>query len=165
MTGLLCTTEAWTCASLGDYNQMAQCLDEAASLTGMPGSLFGTAELSGMAGACFEALATRSSPPNKAAYVAQAEGYIREALRLRDGYYARSRVLDLAGLANVRLLQDEPDEAMRTASEALSVATALRSGRAARRVHQVAIRALEQYPGVPAVTGFAELVRSRLPVA
>ncbi len=165
MTGLLCTTEALTCASLGDYDQMAQCLDVAGSLTGSPGSLFGAAELSGMAGACFEVLAARSGPPRRAAYVARAEGRILEALRLRDGYYARSRVLDLAGLANVRLLQGEPDEAMRNASEALDVAAALRSGRAARRMHQLAIRALEQYPGVPAVAGFAELVRSRLPVA
>jgi hypothetical protein len=165
MTGLLCTTEAWTCASLGDYDQMATCLDKAASFTGVPGSLFGTAEFSGMAGACFEVLATRCSPPRKDAYVARAQEYILEALRLRDRYYARSRVLDLAGLANVRLLQGEPEEAMHTASEALDAATALRSERAARRVHRLAITALEQYPGVPAVAGFAELVRSRLPVA
>jgi hypothetical protein len=165
MTALLCTTQAWTCATLGDYEQMAPCLEQAASHAGGPGSLFGTAELAGMAGACFEALAARSSPPHQAAHIARAEAQITDALRLRDGYYARSRVLDLVGLANVRLMQGEPEEAMRAGSQALDAATALRSDRAARRVHKLAIRALDVYPHVPAVAHLADAVRSRLPIA
>ncbi len=74
-------------------------------------------------------------------------------------------VLDLAGLANVRLSQGEPHEAMRTAADALETAAPLRSGRAARRVHALAICALEQFPQVPEVADFADEVRSRLPVA
>jgi tetratricopeptide (TPR) repeat protein len=165
MTALLYTTDAWTCATLGDYGQMALCLEEAAALTGSLGSLFGAAELAGIAGACYETLASRVRQPEQASHLAQAEACITEALRLRDPFYARSRVLDLAGLANVRLGQGEPEEAMRTASRALITAAGLRSDRAARRVHSLAIRALDLYPAAPAVTEFAELVRSRLPVA
>ena len=165
MTALLCTTQAWTCAALGDYEQMAPCLEQAAANAGGPGSLFGTAELAGMAGACHEALAARSNPPHRATHIARAAAHITDALRLRDGYYARSRVLDLAGLANVRLLQGEPEEAAQAGTQAIDAATALRSDRAARRVHTLAIRALDQYPGVPAVADLADAVRSRLPIA
>lgn len=79
--------------------------------------------------------------------------------------YARSRALDLAGLANVRLCQGEPGEAVRVAAEALTTAAGIRSGRAARRVHSLAIRALSAYPRIPEVAEFADMVRSRLPVA
>jgi hypothetical protein len=164
MTAMLYTTEAWTCAVLGDYDQMASCLDRAAELAGEPGSLFGAAELAGISGACFETLATRSPKPQRAAYAEQADRHITQALELRQTFYARSRVLDLAGLANVRLCQDEPSEAIRTAGRALESAAALRSGRASRRVHALAIRALDQYPGNHEVADFAEMVRSRLPV-
>ena len=164
MTAMLYTTEAWTCATLGDYEQMAPCLDLAAGLAGEPGGLFGAAELAGISGACFESLAARNRSPRRAAHAAQAEWHITDALRLREPFYARSRVLDLAGMANVRLCQGEPGEAMRTAGDALESAAALRSGRAARRVHALAIRALEQFPRVPEVAEFADRVRSRLPV-
>jgi transcriptional regulator with XRE-family HTH domain len=164
MTAMLCTTEAWTCATLGDYEQMAPCLGRAVGAADQPGTLFGAAELAGIAGACFEALAARSNPSQRAAYALRAEFHITDALRLRAPFYARSRVLDLAGLANVRLCQGEPVEAMRTATDALETAAALRSGRAARRVHALAIRALEQFPGVPETADFADMVRSRLPV-
>ncbi len=164
MTALLATSEAWTCAARGDYEQMAPCLSLAAESAGGPGSLFGPAELAGISGACFEALATRPAPAH-AQYAALAEQHIGDALRLRASFYARSRALDLAGLANVRLYQGEPAEAVRVAGEALDAAARLRSGRAARRVHSLAIRALGEYPRVPEVEGFADAVRSRLPVA
>lgn len=165
MTAMLYTTEAWTCASLGDYGQMAACLDRAADLPGEPSALFGAAELAGISGACFEVLATSARPPQRAAYAAQAEEHIAAALSLREAFYVRSRVLDLVGLANVRLCQGEPDEAMKTARDALESAVALRSGRTSRRMHALAIRALEQFPKVPQVTEFADTVRFRLPVA
>jgi hypothetical protein len=165
MTSLLYTTEAWTCAMIGDYDQMAPCLEKAASLASEPGTLFGAAELAGISGACHETLATRFPSPRRAAHIAEAEARITEALRLREPLYARSRVLDLAGLANVYLMRGEPEQAMQAASQALNAASGLRSDRAARRVHALAIRALEEYPRLPAVAEFAEMVRSRLPVA
>jgi hypothetical protein len=164
MTALLVTSEAWTCAALGYHDQMARGLDQAAETAGAPGSLFGPAELAGISGACFESLAMRPGK-QRPAYTASAEQHITKALRLRESFYARSRALDLAGLANVRLCQDEPGEAVRIAGDALEAAAGLRSGRAARRVHSLAIRALGEYPAVTEVTEFADMVRSRLPVA
>jgi transcriptional regulator with XRE-family HTH domain len=164
MTALLATSEAWTCAASGDYQQMAPCLNLAAESAGDSGSLFGPAELAGISGACYEALATRPGPV-QTRYAALAEQYISDALRLREPFYARSRALDLVGLANVRLCQGEPAEAVRVAGDALDTAARLRSGRAARRVHSLAIRALGDYPRVPEVEQFADAVRSRLPVA
>lgn len=164
MTAMLSTSEAWAAARLGDYGQMSRHLDQAVELAGDPDSLFGAAELAGIAGACFEALAAQAPLPLRARYAAEAEQRITEALGLRQDFYARTRVLDLAGLANVRLCQDEPVEAIRVAGSALESAAALRSGRAARRVHAVAIRALEQFPRLPEVADFADTVRSRLPV-
>jgi hypothetical protein len=52
---------------------MAPCLEQAAAHAGGPGSLFGTAELADMAGACYDALAARSSPPHRA-YVRLMQG-------------------------------------------------------------------------------------------
>jgi hypothetical protein len=164
MTALLATSEAWTCAALGDYEQMAPCLSLAAESAGGPGSLFGPAELAGISGACYEALATCPGPA-RARYAALAGQYISDALGLRAAFYARSRALDLCGLANVRLCQGEPAEAVRVASDALDTAARLRSGRAARRVHSLAIRALSDYPRVPEAGHLADAVRSRLPAA
>jgi transcriptional regulator with XRE-family HTH domain len=164
MTALLATSEAWTSAALGDYEQMAPCLSLAEESADGQGSLFGPAELAGISGACYEALATRPGPA-RLRYSARAEQYISDALRLRQSFYARSRALDLAGLANVRLCQGEPAEAVRVAGDALDAAARLRSGRATRREHSLAIRALGEYPRVAEVEHFADAVRSRLPVA
>jgi len=54
----------------------------------------------------------------RAASAKQAAAQITTALELREPYYVRSRVLDLAGLARVRLIQGEPEEAMSTAGRA-----------------------------------------------
>jgi hypothetical protein len=143
---------------------MARCLDQAAENSGDADSLFGRAEVAGISGACFESLAMRPGP-QRTRYASAAELHIIEALRLRESFYARSRALDLAGLANVRLCQGEPGEVARVGLEAVDVAAGLRSGRAAKRIHSVAIRALGEYPGVAEVTEFADVVRSRLPVA
>lgn len=115
---------------------------------GRPGGLFGPAELAGISGACFEALAASSPGSRRPALAARAERHIGDALALREPFYVRSRVLDLAGLAKVRLCQDEPGEAVRVAAGAPETAVSLRSGSASRRLHALAIRALE----VPPVT-------------
>jgi DNA-binding transcriptional regulator YdaS (Cro superfamily) len=94
----------------------------------------------------------------------QAGHRIAAALEQRDPYYVRSRVLDLAGLARVRLLQDEPDEAMSVAAQALDAASGLRSRRTVRRLHTLAISAIDLYPRVRPVADFADSVRARLPL-
>jgi hypothetical protein len=157
------TTEAWASAVLGNYDGMAPCLDAAANLADSSGNV-GPAEVAGVAGACYEALAAATTGRKRASSAAQAEKHVTTALRLREPYYVRSRVLDLAGLANIRLLQEEPDEAMAVAVAALDAASGLRSQRAARRLHKLAITALDQYPAAHAVPEFADAVRTRLPL-
>jgi hypothetical protein len=163
---LLLASEAWTHAHLGDYDATAASVDRASELLArnpQPG-LFGAAEMAGISGACFETLAFRSDRTRTAIYARLAAQHITEALKLREPFYLRSQALDLLGLANVQLQQREADEAMKTAALALEQAARLRSARVARRVHRLAIRALEQFPGNPHVSEFAEKVRSRLPV-
>jgi hypothetical protein len=78
---------------------MASCLDRAGTLVGHSASLFGAAEFAGISGACFEVLAGRASPSRRAAHARQAERHISVALDLRQPFYVRSRVLDLAWLS------------------------------------------------------------------
>jgi hypothetical protein len=160
---LMYTTEAWASAALGDYDGMAPCLDSAAGLADDAGHV-GPAEVAGVAGACYEALAAATTGPERASAAARAEDHVTTALRLREPYYVRSRVLDLAGLAHIRLLQAEPSEAMIVAAAALDAASGLRSQRTARRLHSLAITALDQYPAATAVPAFADAVRTRLPL-
>lgn len=162
VTALLYTTEAWATARLGDYDEMAPCLEHAAGLASGAGNV-GPAEVAGVAGACYETLAA-VSPAGRAASAEQAARHITTALDLREPYYVRSRVLDLAGLARVRLIQGEPEEAMTTAGRALDSAVSLRSPRTARRIHALAIDALTRYPSAWPVGEFADAVRTRLPV-
>jgi hypothetical protein len=142
---------------------MAPCLDSASGLADASGHV-GPAEIAGVAGACYEALAAATTGQRRASSAALAEQHVAAALQLREPYYVRSRVLDLAGLARIRLLQAEPDEAMTAAAAALDAASGLRSQRTARRLHSLAITALEQYPAVSAVPEFADAVRARLPL-
>ncbi len=53
---------------------------------------------------------------------------------------------------------------MTVAAQALAGAVALRSARTGRGIHPVAIDALNWFPREPAVTNFADQVRTRLPV-
>jgi hypothetical protein len=146
MTALLATSEAWACAAMDDYQQMAPCLTVTPDNADDAGTLFrpavrrnSPAELAGISGACYEALASRPGSA-RARYAALAEQHISDALRLRQPC-PRAAALDLAGLANVRLCEGEPAEAARIATDALNTAARLRSGRATRRVHCLAVRA------------------------
>lgn len=65
----------------------------------------------------------------------------------RAPVYVRSRALDLVGLAEVRLCQRELEEALAAGGLALEQACRLPSARTRRRVHRLAIRALEGFPG------------------
>lgn len=89
--------------------------------------------------------------------------HIGTALGSREPFYVRSRVLDLLRLANVRLAQREPEEAVRTAALSLEQIATLRSSRARHRVHQFAVRALTRFPQSPQAREFAEKVRATVP--
>jgi transcriptional regulator with XRE-family HTH domain len=162
---LLLTSKAWAYAHSGSYDPMARALNEASELLvnePAPG-LFGPAEIAGVSGACFEMLALAAGAA-RTNHAKRAEEYILRALNARDPIYARSRVLDLVGLANVHLSLSEPEMAMESGVLALEGATRLRSGRTVHRIHALAVRALDDFPGVPLVHDFAENVRCRLPV-
>jgi len=125
--------------------------------------LFGAPEIAGTAGACCEVLALRGRGPQSARCARMAAEHIATALGSREPFYVRSRVLDLLGLANVRLAQREPEEAVRTAALSLDQIATLRSSRARHRVHQFAVRALTRFPQSPQAREFAEKVRATVP--
>jgi hypothetical protein len=166
-SALLAGCAAWALACTGSYDSVARALDEAATLAGdNPGHpLFGAPEIAGTAGACCEALALRGQGPRSARCAKLAAEHITTALASRESFYVRSHVLDLLGLANVRLAQREPEEAVRTAALCLEQVTTLRSSRARRRVHQFAVRALTRFPQSPQAREFAEKVRATIPAA
>jgi hypothetical protein len=162
---MLAGCAAWALAFTGSYDSVAQALDQVAALAdGHPGSpLFGPPEIAGTAGACCEVLALRGHGPPAARCATLAAEHITTALGSREPFYVRSRVLDLLGLANVRLAQREPEEAVRTAAQSLEQITTLRSSRAKHRVHQFAVRALTRFPQAPQAREFAEMVRATIP--
>jgi hypothetical protein len=166
-SALLAGSTAWALACTGSYDSMARALDQAAALAAdNPGHpLLGAPEIAGTAGACCEALALRGQGPRSARCARMAAEHITTALASRESFYVRSRVLDLLGLANVRLAQREPEEAVRTAALSLEQVTTLRSSRARRRIHQFAVRALTRFPQSPQAREFAEKVRATIPAA
>ena len=164
-SAMLAGCTAWALAFTGSYDSVARALDQVTALAdGHPGSpLFGPPEIAGTAGACCEVLALRGDGPRAARCATLAAEHITTALGSREPFYVRSRVLDLLGLANVRLAQREPEEAVRTAAQSLEQITALRSSRAKHRVHQFAVRALTRFPQAPQAREFAEIVRATIP--
>jgi hypothetical protein len=80
----------------------------------------------------------------------------------RERFYVRSRVLDLLGLAGVRLVQGEPGEAVRMARLALECGRGVRSARVSRQFHRLAVRGLDRFPRDGDVAGFAEQVRASM---
>jgi hypothetical protein len=164
-SALLAGCAAWALAFTGSYDSVARALDHVTSLAGdTPGHpLFGAPEIAGTAGACCEVLALRGRGPQSARCATLAAEHIATALGGREPFYVRSRVLDLLGLASVRLAQREPEEAVRTAALSLEQITTLRSSRARHRVHQFAVRALTRFPQSPQAREFAEKVRATVP--
>jgi hypothetical protein len=110
-------------------------------------------------------LALRGHGPGSARCASLAAEHITAALGSREAFYVRSRVLDLLGLANVRLAQREPEEAVDAAGLSLEQIPALRSSRARRRVHRFAVRALARFPQCSQAREFAEKVRATVPAA
>jgi transcriptional regulator with XRE-family HTH domain len=162
---LLLTSKAWAYAHSGSYDPMVRALSEASELlVDQSAGLFGPAEIAGVSGACFEVLAL-AADASRVEHANRAEKFILHALEARDPVYARSRVLDLVGLANVQLSQGEPEMAMESGELALEGGTRLRSSRTTHRIHGLAIRALDVFPRVALIHEFAEDVRCRLPVS
>lgn len=164
---LLVAGEAWGYAHLGRPDAVASALDCAVLLTASirgDSRLFGPAEMAGISGACFELLALRCGGPSAGKHANHAAEQIMAALDGRERFYVRSHVLDLLGLASVRITQREPREAVETASLALGYAAGLRSARVSRRFHHLAVRGLEKFPKVAEISQFAEQVRAGVAV-
>jgi len=159
--------EAWAWAHLGRSEAVSRALDQAGELVENQHQatppLFGHAELAGISGACFEVLACKCDVTKAGEYADRASAYITVALNGRERFYVRSRVLDLLGLANVRLTQGEPAEAVRTARMAMECAHGLRSVRVSRQLHRFAVDGLEKFPRSTDVGDFAEQVRATIP--
>lgn len=84
---------------------------------------FGEAELHGVTGGRLLELTQRADDATKRRDLAEKSAtHIDQAVRLRPGQSLRSQALDRIGFAEARLLQDEPEEAVRLGREALAVA-------------------------------------------
>lgn len=161
---LLSATEARIHSSRNDIDSVERCLKRADDqLThARDATLFGQAELSGVTGACFETLMVGDHDQSER-YAQRARQNTLAALGQRADSYARSRTLDLIGLANVELLTSGIDQAMSSANLAVRSAAKLRSHRVAQRLHQFATRAFELHPDEEKMWEFAELIQVRFP--
>ncbi|KWX02226.1 putative regulatory protein [Carbonactinospora thermoautotrophica] len=86
------------------------------------------------------------------------------ALAMRDPQYVRSRALDYTGLAKVRLLQGEVEQACATADKALAIAEKIQSPTVTQKIHEF-LRQVMQYRSLGSVRVFEEKVHVVLGVS
>ncbi|WP_344151675.1 hypothetical protein [Kribbella yunnanensis] len=139
---MLRVREAWAHARLGRSEAFRRVTGKAEELLSSESSNtedpywisgFDRAELSGTTGGRYLELATITGKPQA---FADADTYISEALRLRDGGNLRSRALDTINLARARLGTQEPVEAARIALDAMSIARRTNSGHVDRKLRR-----------------------------
>ncbi|MFK0195377.1 hypothetical protein [Kitasatospora sp. NPDC090308] len=94
-----------------------------------------------------------------------AEPLITEAVdRFReDGDHVRTYAFNLVGMASVRLLQSEPEEAAKYCEEAVDIAKKVRSERLNTRVRKTSEAASRDFRGAPGVDRLAERVVHDIP--
>lgn len=110
-------------------------------------AFYDEAELAGVIGACYRDLAMNDGASAQD-HAGKAEASTQDAINLRDDGYQRSRVLDLANLATTYVLMGEPEQAAKTATNALTIAGRVRSTRMANRFRSTTSLAIERYPKV-----------------
>jgi len=168
VTAMLRVMEGRAYACLGDATGCDRALGLAADAFSSNGSdpawseFFDETELAGVTGVALRDLAVRDSP-NSARHAARARPWIAQAATGRSRAFLRSRVLDLAGLALVDLLLDEPHAALSSGRQALEQAGAVNSSRVERNLSQLAATAADRYPSIRAVREFDGRVRKVLP--
>jgi transcriptional regulator with XRE-family HTH domain len=133
--------EAWAHARMGRAEAFRRVTGKAEDLMATPGpgdvehpdwiDGFDDAELSGTIGGRYLELA---SVTGKSDGYVHAVSYIGDALRLRAPDNLRNRTLDTVNLARARLGTNEPEEAARTALEAMDMARQINSGHADRKL-------------------------------
>lgn len=133
--------EAWAHARMGRAEAFRRVTGKAEELmaTPEPGDVenpdwidgFDSAELAGTIGGRYLELAAVTGKPD--GYV-HAVSYIGHALRLREPDNLRNRTLDTVNLARARLGTSEPEQAARTALDAMGMARQINSGHADRKL-------------------------------
>ncbi|MFJ5233463.1 hypothetical protein ACIQBJ_26640 [Kitasatospora sp. NPDC088391] len=169
---LLYAMEARAYATIGEVNRCARAVrlseDTFSDIqTGdeMPPWLrfFSHAELCAENGHSFRDLAYTSD--RGTAMARTAEPLITKAVDLfrQDGDHVRTYAFNLVGMASVRLLQNEPEEAARYCEEAVDIAKRVRSERLNTRVRKTSEAASRDFRGAPGVDRLAERVVQDIP--
>ncbi len=114
------------------------------------------------ANAYIELALNATQGPQLSTYIGHAERHAARALAGRNPAYVRSRVLDMMRLAYVRLIQRDPAEAGRIATEALDLAADVSSARVLERMLQFAKRLRDRFPTAPTVIQFDDHLRNYL---
>ncbi|QKW21738.1 hypothetical protein HUT16_24155 [Kitasatospora sp. NA04385] len=124
---------------------------------------FSYAELCAENGHSYRDLAYTSD--HGAAMAKPAERLITEAVdRFRDDQdHVRTYAFNLVGMASVRLLQNEPEEAAKFCEEAVDIAKKVRSERLNTRVRKTSEAASRDFRGAPGVARLAERVVHDIP--
>ncbi|MFD8597778.1 hypothetical protein ACFV1L_22510 [Kitasatospora sp. NPDC059646] len=124
---------------------------------------FSAAELAAENGHSYRDLAYTSD--RGAAMAASAEPMITKAVDLfrKDPDHVRTYAFNLVGMASVRLLQREPEEAATYCEEAVDIARKVRSERLNTRVRKTSEAATRDFRGVAGVDRLAERVVQDIP--
>jgi hypothetical protein len=97
-----------------------------------PYVLSGDAELHGETADCYRALAA-----HEPRFAATAETHALSAVASRDTSFVRSLAFDHIGLAQIRVLQDEPEQACADGRTALAIASQVSSPRVLSRLREL----------------------------
>ncbi|GGQ92783.1 transcriptional repressor NsdA [Kitasatospora griseola] len=169
---LLYAMEARAYATIGEVNRCARAIrlsedtfsdinsgEEAPTWL----KFFSTAELNAENGHSYRDLAYTSD--RTAAMAKAAEPMITKAVDLfrKDGDHVRTYAFNLVGMASVRLLQREPEEAAEYCEAAVDIARKVRSERLNTRVRKTSEAATRDFRGVPGVDRLAERVVQDIP--
>jgi hypothetical protein len=120
---------------------------------------FDEGELCGLVGVTLRDLAL-SDRGRAARHAAAARPWIEGAIGGRPAQYARSKVMDIDGLAVTGLLLGEHDDAITAITTAVSMAEAVSSARVTERLRRTVALARQRFPASPDVEGLSEQVRA-----
>ncbi|MDH6129687.1 hypothetical protein [Kitasatospora sp. GP82] len=169
---LLYAMEARAYSNIGEVNRCARAarLAEDTFSDCRPGDndpnwlkFFSEAELNAENAHSFRDLAYNSS--RSPLYASMAAPVMERAVDLfrQDGDHVRSYAFNLIGMASVHLLQNEPEQAVVMADQAVDIARTVRSERLNTRVRKTSAAATRNFKGLDAVDRLAERVVHDIP--
>jgi transcriptional regulator with XRE-family HTH domain len=122
-----------------------------------------SSEIYGLASTTYLDLAKRDLFRGSASgYALHAEKYALAAIRGRDENFTRSRAVDTIRLMNIRLLNREPDEAIRLGNSVMDFAREVRSSRVSDRLVQFHRDIKTAHRGLSGIEAFEDVLRSHL---